>query len=109
VIGLHNSAGEVFNVTHIAGSINAPQAFQYYVQNFTFQVTPCIGVCLDLARRDTVLLFPCELSLDRQGVVLCSRNSQLKPGEQASLQYTFKPDSYLPVQEWQLSLTAYLR
>ncbi|DBA82944.1 hypothetical protein WJX77_012184 [Trebouxia sp. C0004] len=75
VIGLHNSAGEVFNVTHIAGSINAPQAFQYYVQNFTFQ----------------------------------PYNSQLKPGEQASLHYTFKPDIYLPVQEWQLSLTAYLR
>ncbi|KAL3152709.1 hypothetical protein ABBQ38_012300 [Trebouxia sp. C0009 RCD-2024] len=75
VLGLHNSAGEAFNITHIAGSINSPQAFQYYVQNFTLK----------------------------------PYNSYLKPGEQASLQYTFKPDSYLPVQEWQLSLTAYLR
>ena len=38
VLGLHNSAGETFNITHIAGSINAPQAFHYYVQNFTLQV-----------------------------------------------------------------------
>ncbi len=50
MIGLHNSAGEVFNVTHIAGSINAPQAFHYYVQNFTFQVTSRTVDCLDLAR-----------------------------------------------------------
>ncbi len=71
VIGLHNSAGEVFNVTHIAGSINAPQAFQYYVQNFTFQVTfspPLVLVialtCQEVARCNTVTLFPCELSLD---------------------------------------------
>jgi len=75
VIGLHNSAGEVFNVTHIAGSINAPQAFQYYVQNFTFQVTSHIGDCLDLARCNTVMLFPYELSLDHWGVVLCSRTT----------------------------------
>ena len=38
VLGLHNSAGEAFNITHIAGSINSPQAFQYYVQNFTLKV-----------------------------------------------------------------------
>ena len=46
VLGLHNSAGEAFNITHIAGSINSPKAFYYYVQNFTLQVRCCLTVAL---------------------------------------------------------------
>lgn len=36
-------------------------------------------------------------------------NSQVKPGEQVSLQYTFQPSSLIPIQEWQLALTAYVQ
>ena len=38
VVGFDNTAGEAFNITGIAGSFNSPSAFQYYVQNFTYQV-----------------------------------------------------------------------
>lgn len=73
VVGFESSAGEAFNITGIAGSINAPQAFQYYVQNFTYQ----------------------------------PYNAYLQPGQQVSLQYTFQPATQVPIQEWQLALTAY--
>lgn len=40
-------------------------------------------------------------------VVLQPYNTYIQPGQQVSLQYTFQPAAQVPIQEWQLSLTAY--
>ncbi len=38
VLGIHNDAGEEYNVTAVMGSLNAPNDFRMHIQNFTQQV-----------------------------------------------------------------------
>lgn len=73
VLGLHNDATEVYNVTAIMGSLNIPMEFSGYVQNFTQQ-----------------------FYLQR-----------LSPGQQTTVEYTFRPDPSLPAREFVVALTLF--
>lgn len=56
LLGLHNEASEMYNVSAILGSLNSPTDFSIFVQNFTNQVcavVKCSNPRLPLQRQPT--------------------------------------------------------
>ncbi|GMH42838.1 hypothetical protein BSKO_10757 [Bryopsis sp. KO-2023] len=73
LVGVHNGGKTPYNVSFIMGSLNLPQEFSYYVQNFT----------------------------------LNHYWSVVKPEEEATFQYKFRPDKSLSPMELRVALTVF--
>ena len=114
VVGFSNSGEEAYNVSAIQGSLHSAAQWNLWVQNFTLAVRrmpwhghPEEGLCCALnataalcTLRDAWLCSFCKVAVEPMQL----QDLSLKPGEQGSLQYKFKPDRMLQPREFLVAL-----